>query len=196
MVKPKDLTQFIVRDIEDVLAFICIVNNNILKKDVFWHFFDEEELGIFIRCSEKSADKLEEWLNACDYDFTRGEYIEDHPMVNTYFNYFALMFHCNALIAIDFYNDISAQFDDSVDDKELIKSHYVGSIAERLSHCFLNNLKPFTKKYKIMAESRFGDSTQWESYVLSELLIDRSAWTGLRQSFLNARKEHDLNEER
>jgi len=167
-------------------------------------FFNEEEEGIFLRCSIEFSDGVREWLESNGYKFTWKSYKEDSYIVTMFPDYFMQIFHLNALMAIDFYKGdfIPVYKKDEAPSKkqvDMAMSAWVGGIVERLSHCFLNNLQDFTHKYKEQSELTYGDDKAWESYILAEMIIGRSMWTGLRKAYLDAkeRKENnDTNQER
>ena len=189
------MEQFTITGVENILEFINEVFNVVLKEDNLWHFFDEQEEGIFLRCSQEFADDLNEWLNKNGYWFKRDVYKEDSPVVAKFFWYFQKIFHLNSLMAIDFYNDFTLDFIDDIEPryKEINLSAWVGGVVERLSHCFLNNLQEYTYTYRKISESRFGHDRAWESFVVAETLVDRSMWLGMRESYLNAKKEMKRN---
>lgn len=197
-----DMIQFTIPGIENVLEFIAEVYDAILEDDEFWHFFDEEEEGIFLRCSKEFHIPLGEWLVKNSYVYVVGEYKEDNPVVSGFPWYFKRIFHLNSMMAKDFYLKSfiknGSLKDYSQERIDYTKSIWVGAITERLSHCFLNNLQKYTQRYKDQSIARFGDDKAWESYVLTEMIIDRSVWTGIRKAYLDAceRKENDTNQER
>jgi hypothetical protein len=184
------MDQFTITGVENVLEFITEIHNEVLKDDEVWHFFDEAEEGIFLRCSTKFSDKLNAFLkNIMGYDFTWKSYEEDMPVSAKFSWYFQGIFHLNSLMAIDFYNDITLTFIDDIEPrhKAISLSAWVGGIVERLSHSFLNNLQEYTYTYRKISESRFGHDRAWESFVIAETLIDRSMWTGMREAYLDAK---------
>ena len=199
-----DMIQFTITGVENVLEFIAKVYNEVLEGDEFWHFFNEEEEGIFLRCSEDFHLPLGKWLVENSYTYTREVYKEDNPIVSSFSWYFKRIFHLNAMMAKEFYLELFIKNEDTFKDhtqwqKDYVKSIWVGAITERLSHCFLNNLQEYTHRYKKQSNDRFGDDKAWESYVLAEIIIGRSMWTGMRKAYLDAkeRKENnDTNQER
>jgi hypothetical protein len=198
--KMEDMVQFTVTGVENVMEFIDIVRKEVLYDDEFWHFFNEEEEGIFLRCSTKFTDDLLAYLKLYDdCEFTWKPYKDDHPIVERFMWYFKRVFHLNALMAIEFYNGITEFTDENPKPDNfdtMILSAFVGSITERLSHCFLNNLQDHTYSYRLQSRLRFGDDSSWESYILAEHMIDRSMWTGMRKAYLNAveKKEKEIND--
>ena len=201
----EEMDQFTITGVDNVLEFITEVYNEVLKDDDVWHFFDEAEIGIFLRCSTKFSPKLNVFLKKImGYDFTWKSYEEDMPVSAKFSWYFQKIFHLNSLMAIDFYNDITLNiFLDDIEprQKAIALSAWVGGIVERLSHSFLNNLQEYTYTYRKISESRFGHDRAWESFVIAETLIDRSMWSGMRESYLNARAEmekenNDIEQER
>ena len=201
-----DMVQFTITGVENVLELIALAHKDILEDDEFWHFFNEDEEGIFLRCSHFFANNLNAWLEDYGYTFTRGDYVEDSPVVNSFPWYFKRIFHLNSKMALAFYEEWFITDKDRPDDDpqktmDLAKSGWVGAITERLAHCFLNNLQDYTTKYRLQSKLRFGDDNEWESYVLAELIIDRSVWTGMRKAYLDTvnrkeKGEHDTKQER
>ena len=196
-----NMVQFTITGVENVLELITLVHKDILDDDKFWHFFNEEEEGIFLRCSKHYEKDVNIWLSNNSYKFTEKEYKDDAHIVKLFPHYFMKIFHLNSLLAIEFYEGkFVPKYD--VDKKapskrqiNIAKSIWVGSIAERISHCFLNNLQDYTVKFREESEMRFGDDDAWESFVLAEQLIDRSIWTGMRKAYLNAKNKVDKGED-
>jgi hypothetical protein len=195
-----DMVQFTITGVEDVMEFITEVYNEVLKDDDVWHFFDEEEGGIYLRCSTKFSNELHKFLKKImGYDFIQKSYKEDNYIVKIFPDYFTKFFHLNSLMAIDFYEgkflpDFKNDEKPSERQIDIAKSIWVGAIAERISHCFLNNLQDYTIKYREQSSLRFGNDDSWESYVLAEQMIDRSIWTGMRRAYLNAKEQVEKGE--
>lgn len=195
-----DMDHFTITGVNDVLKFITLVYYEVLEDDNKWHFFNEDEEGIFLRCSTKFSDDLLAYLKLYDdCEFTWKSYKEDNYIVTVFLDYFMEVFHLNALMAIHFYEEkFLPDFKD--DDKpsrkqiDIAKSIWVGAVSERISHCFLNNLQDYTIKYREQSELRFGEDSMWESYILAEQMIDRSVWSGMRKAYLNAKDRKEKGE--
>jgi hypothetical protein len=173
---------------------VCLYN-----LDENWHFFEEEEEGIYLRCSVEYSNNLRDWLKDSSSKYTSKSYVEDSYIVTVFPDYFMKVFHLNSLMAIDFYEGkflpsyLKEEEKPTEKQINIAKSIWVGAISERISHCFLNNLQNYTSKYKEQSTQRFGEDSMWESYILAEQIIDRSVWTGMRKAYLDAknRKEKD-----
>jgi hypothetical protein len=132
------------------------IYTEVLKTDDNWHFFYENAYNI-IRCSKSFYPEVIEKLKQLDvYYKEKGEWIDEQTATRKYQHIYKSLFHYFTLMALEEY-DWSE----------------IHSIYDRVSHCFLNHqfyvLEDYRKKY----------GRQWESNVMSSVLIDRSSYTGI-----------------
>jgi len=154
---------------------------NALEDDESWHFFNEAELGIFLRCDEEFVPEVETYLNSINVKYTIENYDKDENQLVALFQHlFIDYFHCNSMLAMLFVHKI-LNSNESIDGH---KGWFLENVTERVVHSLLNNSQFMAEDSFIkVATDQFGEPEVWESFLLSDIVINRSMYGGIRNQY-------------
>lgn len=142
-------------DMELATKFFKGVAQFVLHQDNHWHFFYEGEYSL-IRCSEKYASTLEEFLKETHIPYiNKGIWIDGSKYIEKYKKMFIPILHNYTLLSL------------SLDENDLFL------VSDRICHSFFNHCTYAVPKLRKM----YGEHS-WESFILSQLLIDRAEYIG------------------
>jgi hypothetical protein len=132
------------------------IYTEVLKDDDNWHFFYENNYSI-VRCSESFYPEVIEKLKQLDvYYREKGEWVDEQVATIKYQHIYKGLFHYFTLMALEEYDESD-----------------IGMIYDRVSHCFLNH------QFYVLEDYRKKHGRQWEANIMSSVLIDRAAYTGM-----------------
>lgn len=150
---------------DQYFSFLKTVIYPALKDDPFWHFFNESELGLLVRCSKTLfSSKLRNVLLDNKAVFTEKKWDKDQEIVEKYWDYMKKLFHLNSEFAME--NSITSQ------------DFWV--FCDRLTHSLYNMVGLTANSWPF----------ETETDVLAVMLIRRSIYTGMRLSYLQSRMQN------
>lgn len=161
------LCEIIIKDdllpIDKRFFIIKSVYEKFLQEDELWHFFYEEEEGDIIRCSPENLIKITDFLDECGFEYTAHNSWNEslYDVINNP-EYFARLFHLNSEFIIN--NALK------IGDRMTI-------FIDRYSHNLYLNYG--------FAQGEFKQS---EQVILSDVLLSRSFYSGMRFQYLKAVK--------
>lgn len=131
--------------------------HNFLFNDPYWHFFYEDKYNL-IRCSQEFYDELVEYLKETGVEYAeKGEWIDGSQTVEGYKMFYMHLFHQFSMMALEEYH-----------------TSEIGSIFDRLAHCFLNHQYFALKRYREI----YAVPSLWESELIFKNAMYRAHYTG------------------
>jgi hypothetical protein len=170
-----NLPDFDLDDLDNITLFMTLYDD-ILNSDDWWHFF-REGIETLVRVSEENAADVTKWFVDQDIKVEiKGEWEDNIDITAKNQTAFMYMFHAFSVLAMDLYWKMSGIPDDIISGgyRDVIKLY------DRVSHCFLNNvrhpifidkLRPFTG----YPES-YSAEILWEAMMAARMGADR-VWT-------------------
>lgn len=158
-------------DMELAAKFFKGVAQFVLHQDNYWHFFYEGEYSL-IRCSEKYAPELEEFLKETHLPYiNKGVWVDGSKYVEKYKKMFIPILHNYTLLGL------------TLDEKDLF------SVSDRICHSFFNHCTYSVPKLR----KTYGEHS-WESMMMSYVTVERAEYIGrikLNEHYEQLRKEHE-----
>jgi hypothetical protein len=155
-------------DTKEYFRILKYIVYPVLKEDPLWHFFNEEEQGLIVRCSDEFQNILEETLGEHELSSSYTYWSKDHTIVMENWEYMKKIFHMNSEFAME----------------NTLKYGPTCQFVDRIVHSLFNNLGYTVNNWDIEIESN----------ILADCLISRAIYTGIRTQYkkmLEYRKEED-----
>jgi len=146
---------------------------DLLVKDDWWHFFAEGPDALLrIESDLIHEDRVAKWLEKHNIKFKHGWNWEDNIVTTRkYQDVFIYTFHANSVLAmrLESYEELLL-------------------IADRITHCFLNNVRnpEFVEKLNDFTYHKSDKYIFWESMILSFMAAQRTYILGFRKGYKEA----------
>ena len=88
-------------DTKEYFRILKYIVYPVLKEDPLWHFFNEEEQGLIVRCSDEFQNILEETLGEHELSSSYTYWSKDHTIVMENWEYMKKIFHMNSEFAME-----------------------------------------------------------------------------------------------
>jgi len=82
---------------KDYFSILKTLLYPILQYDSDWHFFNESEQGLIVRCSEKGQNIIRKILDENDIEFSWSTWEKDQDIVMGNIEYMKKIFHMNGV---------------------------------------------------------------------------------------------------
>jgi hypothetical protein len=152
---------------EKRFVIIESIYDKFLQEDPLWHFFYEEEVGDIIRCSPENLEPIKKFLDECGFKYKWSDtWVETIYEVVNNPEYFAELFHLNSEFIVN---------------KALKVGKNMASIIDRYSHSLYIN-------YHFSIEE---DKQPGEAQILSDVLLSRAFYDGIRFQYLRNKKLYE-----
>jgi len=148
-------------DFKDILQNLYV---KVLYKDSYWHFFNEEEMGLIIRVSKRNVDNINKELKKQGIRFEISDWNKEMDIVNEYRDIFIMYFHTSSEMAIKLFQEGKA--------KNFVASNDFRLIGDRIVHSLYNNVSML-----------LGTNEEYEPYWLSHVLVGRAVFSGIRSQY-------------